>query len=169
MRELLLGHLPHARRVLLAGCGGGYDILGAVPVVHALRASGVEVALASLSLCYLDGLDGAVQDPEVPNLYAVTGACATERAYCPEAWLARWLDATHGGAHLGDLGVVNAEAVGHQGHVGAATAEAALGAVGRAQVGVGGRHRPGGRLEADPTCAEQQQHRRESRSHRATA
>ena len=99
MRDLLLGHLPHVRRVLLAGCGGGYDILGEVPLVHALRGSGVEVELASLSFCYLNGLDGAAQDPAVPNLYAVTGACATEGAYYPRAWRARWLDATHGGAH----------------------------------------------------------------------
>src|SRR5262245_1872586 len=92
MRDLILGRLPHARRILLAGCGGGYDVLGAVPLLHALRAAGLEVELASLSFCYLNGLDGARQDPDVPNLYAVPGAAAAERAYCPEAWLARWLD-----------------------------------------------------------------------------
>ena len=85
--------------MLLAGCGGGYDVLGAVPLHAALRAAGVEVHLASLSFCYLNGLDGAAQDVEVPTMYAVTGACATEAKYCPEAWLARWLDEVDGGAH----------------------------------------------------------------------
>jgi hypothetical protein len=36
----------------------------------------------------------------VPNLYAVDASAATERAYCPEAWLARWLDATFHGRHV---------------------------------------------------------------------
>lgn len=92
-------HLAGARRVLLAGCGGGYDVLGAVPLHAALRAEGVEVHLASLSFCYLNGLDGAAQDPEVPTMYAVTGASATDAKYCPEAWLARWLDERDGGTH----------------------------------------------------------------------
>src|SRR5262245_9594304 len=95
----VLAKLGGARRVLVAGCGGGYDVLGAIPLRHALRAAGVEVHLASLSFAYLNGLD-ADQDAEHPNLYAVTARAATERAYCPEAHLARWLDAEHGGAHV---------------------------------------------------------------------
>lgn len=88
------------RRVLLAGCGGGYDVLGAVPLHAALRAQGVEVHLASLSFCYLNGLDRADQDAEVPTMYAVGGGAATANAYCPEAWLARWLDEQDGGRHV---------------------------------------------------------------------
>src|SRR5215469_9370107 len=84
--------LQQSRRVLLAGCGGGYDVLGAVPLWVELRDRGLEVSLASLSFCYLNGLDGALIDPEVPNLYAVDGRAASSRAYCPEAWLARWLE-----------------------------------------------------------------------------
>lgn len=92
-------HLGHARRVLLAGCGGGYDVLGAIPLAHQLRARGVAVELASLSFSYLNALDAA-RDAEHPNLYAVGAAAATEGAYCPEAWLARWLDAELGGANI---------------------------------------------------------------------
>ncbi|MGE5184748.1 MAG: DUF1152 domain-containing protein [Acidobacteriota bacterium] len=99
MLDLLLPRLGHPRRVLLAGCGGGYDVLGAVPLHHALGTAGVDVELASLSFCYLNGLDGAVQDRELPNLYAVGGDAATAHAYCPEAHLARWLDGEHGGTH----------------------------------------------------------------------
>jgi hypothetical protein len=74
-------------------------VLGAVPLLHQLRGHQVDVELASLSFAYLNGLDGARQDPAVPNLYAVTATAATERAYCPEAWLAKFLDAEHGTPH----------------------------------------------------------------------
>jgi hypothetical protein len=95
----LLARLGRPRRVLLAGCGGGYDVLGAVPLLHELRAAGgVEVELASLSFSNLCGLD-ADQDREHPNLHAVTARAATPYTYCPEAWLAKWLDETLGGAH----------------------------------------------------------------------
>jgi hypothetical protein len=91
LEQSVIRALGGARRVLVAGCGGGYDVLGAVPLRHALLAAGIEVELASLSFCYLNGLDGARQDPQVPNLYEVTGAAATRDAYCPEAHLARFL------------------------------------------------------------------------------
>ena len=87
-----LSRLRGAKRVLLAGCGGGYDVLGAVPLRAELERAGIETVLASLSFAYLNGLDGARQDRELPNLYEVDGAAATARAYCPEAHLA---------AHLG--------------------------------------------------------------------
>jgi hypothetical protein len=86
--------------VLVAGCGGGYDVLGAVPLRHALRAAGIEVHLASLSFTYLNGLANAEQDAALPNLYAVGASAATTRAYCPEAHLAAFLDREDGGAHV---------------------------------------------------------------------
>lgn len=86
----VLAKLGHPRRILLAGCGGGYDVLGAVPLRAALLARGCEVHLASLSFSYLNGLD-AQQDAEHPNLYAVTASARTTTKYCPEAWLAHWL------------------------------------------------------------------------------
>jgi hypothetical protein len=70
----LLQRLHHPRRVLLAVCGGGYDVLAAVPLLESLRGR-VEMELASLSFSYLNGLQ-ADQDGQVPNLYAV-GARAT--------------------------------------------------------------------------------------------
>src|SRR5438105_2656709 len=88
--------LRQSRRVLLAGCGGGYDVLGAVPLWAELAGRGIEVSLASLSFCCLNALDGASVDPEVSNLYAVDGRAATPRTYCPEAWLARWIEETAG-------------------------------------------------------------------------
>lgn len=84
--------LAGARRILLAGCGGGYDVLGAIPLLVALDDGQREIHLASLSFCYLNGLDGARQHPLLANLYEVPAAAATTDAYCPEAWLARWLE-----------------------------------------------------------------------------
>ncbi len=95
LAQPISGVLAGKKNVLLAGCGGGYDVMGAVPLVHELRAGGANVHLASLSFAYLNGLDGAVQDGAHPNLYAVTGAAATESKYCPEAWLAAFLDERH--------------------------------------------------------------------------
>lgn len=86
----------NAKNILLAGCGGGYDIFGAVPFVRALDEPGRGVHLASLSFTYLNGLAGAVQNNACPNLYEVSGEAATERAYCPEAWLSKWLEQQSG-------------------------------------------------------------------------
>jgi hypothetical protein len=80
-----------AKRILLAGAGGGYDVLGAIPVLADLEAEGREVHLASLSFTYLNGLDRARFIPEVGSLYEVGGDAAVETAYCPEAWLAAFL------------------------------------------------------------------------------
>ena len=98
--QLVVQRLRGARRVLIAGCGGGYDVLGAVPLRHALRAAGIEVHLASLSFAYLNGLANALQDARTPNLYAVGAAAASTRAYCPEAHLAAFLDREDGGEHI---------------------------------------------------------------------
>src|SRR4051812_25155867 len=84
--------IRNAKRVLLAGCGGGYDVFGAVPILVELMDAGKEVHLANLSFTSLADLDGALQQPGFPTLYEVPSSAATARAYCPEAWLARWLE-----------------------------------------------------------------------------
>ncbi|MBN2358937.1 MAG: DUF1152 domain-containing protein [Deltaproteobacteria bacterium] len=84
--------LADATRILLAGCGGGYDVFGGVPLAVDLLDRGKQVFFASSSFCYLNGLAGASQHREAPNLYAVPGGAATVSTYCPEAWLARWLE-----------------------------------------------------------------------------
>jgi hypothetical protein len=91
IRQPINDVIGDARRVILAGCGGGYDIFGAVPLMVELLEEGREVFLASLSFCYLNGLDGAIQNPNVPNMYEVPGSAAVQNVYCPEAWLSKWL------------------------------------------------------------------------------
>ena len=81
---------PSPSTVLLAGCGGGYDVLGAVPLLVDLLGRGCKVVLASHSFTNLPGLPGAVRDETVPCLFETPAGAACEDRYCPEPWLARW-------------------------------------------------------------------------------
>jgi hypothetical protein len=47
--ELLEKQLGGAERILIAGAGGGYDIMGTVPLLGPLRRMGKTVTLASLT------------------------------------------------------------------------------------------------------------------------
>jgi hypothetical protein len=83
--------LASARTVLLAGAGGGYDLVGAVPLLVELRALGKTVHLASLTFTDYNSLGQAKVSANLPNLASVAGDAAAGHRYCPEAWLARWL------------------------------------------------------------------------------
>jgi hypothetical protein len=83
--------LGHSRRILLLGAGGGYDVLGAIPLFVALRAKGKQVHLGGVSFTSLASLPGCSPEPQHPCLFPVRGEQAAQDAYCPEAWLARWL------------------------------------------------------------------------------
>lgn len=81
--------LPPGSRVLVAGAGGGFDIVCAVPVAIALRAAGHAVHLGSYSFTDLARVPGATRPR--PALYRIDGGCAAPPdGYCPEAELARW-------------------------------------------------------------------------------
>ncbi len=81
--------LRDARRVLVAGAGGGFDVYAGVPLALALRAAGKEVQLASLSFSELHGLD---LDVWVDHDIAAIRPDTTIRGdYFPERALARWL------------------------------------------------------------------------------
>lgn len=82
--------------MLLAGCGGGYDVLGAVPLAVELTAAGKHVELASLSFTRLNRVAGHERVPGVPHLFTAGAAAASTASYCPEAWLAAWLGSQTG-------------------------------------------------------------------------
>lgn len=81
--------LRDARRVLIAGAGGGFDVYAGLPLALALRSAGKEVHLANLSFADLYGLSTDVWlEPDV----AAVGPDTTFRGdYFPEHTLARWL------------------------------------------------------------------------------
>jgi len=80
------------RRFLIAGCGGGYDIVGGIPLAAMIDIPH-RTHFASLSFSNLAELGCRRPDPALKHLFRITDAQATTSAYCPEAWLAHWYQA----------------------------------------------------------------------------
>jgi hypothetical protein len=76
-----------ARRVLVAGAGGGYDVVCGLPVLFALEAAGCEVHLASLSSTPLNDVDNVER---CSNTLCRVSADSSRPSYFPEGWLSRW-------------------------------------------------------------------------------
>jgi hypothetical protein len=81
--------LAGARRVLVAGAGGGFDVYAGLPLALTLMRQGKTVHLANLSIVNLYGLDRAVWVE--PGIATVTAATLGDDRYFPEGTLARWL------------------------------------------------------------------------------
>jgi len=82
-----LGRLEEAKSVLVAGCGGGFDVFAGVPVAQHLLATGKSVAFASFSFTNL-WLSGG--ERITPTMWRVDEN-SSEIPYFPEKWLAEWL------------------------------------------------------------------------------
>lgn len=88
----LFRRLAASRRVLLAGAGGGFDVMSALPLALSLQALGKTVHLANLTFLYLGGSDA----PRLaPGLHEVRATSEGDPRYFPEKHLASWL-AAHG-------------------------------------------------------------------------
>ncbi|MGW7402791.1 DUF1152 domain-containing protein [Streptomyces sp. NPDC054833] len=83
--------LRDARRVLVVGAGGGFDVYAGLPLTLALRAEGKEVHLANLSFADLYGLDLDVWVDQ--DVAAVRPDTPLRGDYFPERALAQWLAA----------------------------------------------------------------------------
>ncbi|MFJ4714187.1 DUF1152 domain-containing protein [Streptomyces sp. NPDC088785] len=81
--------LADARRVLVAGAGGGFDIYSGLPVALSLIHEGKEVHLANLSFSALEGLP--TDDWLAPDVARITPETAPHQRYFPERSLAQWL------------------------------------------------------------------------------
>lgn len=80
----LFDRLRGARRVLLAGAGGGFDVYAAIPLYLHLQARGVEVHLANQTFTDL----GLTDAPEVcEGLRRVRADSMGAHGYFPEKWL----------------------------------------------------------------------------------
>jgi hypothetical protein len=84
-----LTRLDEARRVLIAGCGGGFDVFAGVPLALRLAATGRDVVFANVSFTDL-WLCGGEREP--PIVWRVDRQ-SSELPYFPERWLAEWLTA----------------------------------------------------------------------------
>ncbi|MER7282493.1 DUF1152 domain-containing protein [Dactylosporangium sp. NPDC000244] len=83
--------LAPARRILVAGAGGGFDVYAGLPLALALRETGAEVHLASLSFSELELIDRDAWLAE--HVAAVRPGTGSPDWYFPERTLARWLEA----------------------------------------------------------------------------
>lgn len=73
----------------MAGCGGGFDVICALPVALQLRARGQAVHLASYSFTELREVEGA--EKLSSRLFRLHADCQPPaNSYCPELWLCRW-------------------------------------------------------------------------------
>jgi hypothetical protein len=86
----LFTRLRTARRILIAGAGGGFDVYAGIPLALALSGQGKQVHLANLSFADLDVLD--LEDWLAPDLAAVRPDSNGRPEYFPERVLARWLE-----------------------------------------------------------------------------
>jgi hypothetical protein len=82
-----LERLNGATNVLIAGCGGGFDVFAGVPLAQHLSAQGKQLVFASLSFTNL-WLSGAERVGE--TVWRIDQR-ASEIPYFPEKWLAEWL------------------------------------------------------------------------------
>jgi hypothetical protein len=81
--ERLLGR----RGVLLAGCGGGFDVVSGLPLLHWLRARGIPVVMGNMSFTHLAL---ACRHPIGPTGWHVDQDCVGV-GYFPERVLHGWL------------------------------------------------------------------------------
>uniref|UniRef100_A0A1X7U3E1 DUF1152 domain-containing protein n=1 Tax=Amphimedon queenslandica TaxID=400682 RepID=A0A1X7U3E1_AMPQE len=89
-RPRLFDVLSSSKRILLAGCGGGYDVLSSLPLYAALKEQGKFVTFASLSFTSLS----SIHPPKVcEDCYEVKSSFKTKEdgRYFPELYLAQWL------------------------------------------------------------------------------
>ena len=84
----LFDRLPKDGRILVAGCGGGFDVYGGVPVYLALKRLGFEVHLANLTFAVVK-VKGASR--LTPHLTRVHPGVRPAGHYFPEYHLACWL------------------------------------------------------------------------------
>lgn len=82
-----LDELARANRVLIAGCGGGFDIYAGLPLALHLHKLGKQIVLANFSFTNLP-ISGARRVS--PVSWRIDSG-ASELPYFPERWLCEWL------------------------------------------------------------------------------
>lgn len=87
MQVPFLRQMADARSVLIAGAGGGFDIVSGIPLYLYLRGLGKQVALANLSFTALPFTDS---EEICPGTYRVTEKSA-DVPYFPEKTILEWL------------------------------------------------------------------------------
>src|SRR5438067_887884 len=81
--------LEPARRVLIAGAGGGFDVFCGLPLYFALRNAGKDVFLANLSFTRLEDTTGRALAPALYEVDADSQGPGYIN-YFPEGYLCQW-------------------------------------------------------------------------------
>ncbi|MBY0230412.1 MAG: DUF1152 domain-containing protein [Gemmataceae bacterium] len=84
--------LEPARRVLVAGAGGGFDVFCGLPLFFALREAGKEVFLANLAFTSLDSTGATRLGPALWHVTADSSPPGFIN-YFPEGYLSQWFRA----------------------------------------------------------------------------
>jgi hypothetical protein len=82
-----LSRLKDSNNVLVAGCGGGFDVFAGMPIAQHLFAMGKNVVFANFSFTSLWLCGG---ERLTPTMWRVDRQ-SSEIPYFPEKWLAEWL------------------------------------------------------------------------------
>jgi len=83
----LLDALEPCQRILLAGAGGGFDVVAGLPLMEYLRGQGKDVFLASLSFSELKKASGRKVGSNVLEVLPDSGG---DDEYFPERYLSQW-------------------------------------------------------------------------------
>lgn len=92
--------LADRQNILIAGAGGGFDVLAGLPLYAHLKAAGKTVHLANYSFVEL-GMAAQLTDGEmlIPELlYGARGAVKRQVSYFPEGYLGQWFAQEQGEA-----------------------------------------------------------------------
>ena len=89
--------LDPCNSVLIAGCGGGYDVLSGLPIYHALREQGKRVVLANLSFTLISRFAADAYETFCSDVcVCVTPGAKPKQgemnSYFPERYLTNWLE-----------------------------------------------------------------------------
>jgi hypothetical protein len=94
-RPPFFAELEHAKRILLAGAGGGFDIFCGLPLYFALKSQGYEVFLANLTFSNYSDLAACQLAPGLTpvSIDTTAGLDGLPEFYFPELHLVRWFAA----------------------------------------------------------------------------
>ena len=85
--------LADKQNILIAGAGGGFDVLAGLPLYAHLKAAGKNVHLANYSFVDLDLADMLTDDGEMlvdGLVYGTRGQVKSQVPYFPEGYLGQW-------------------------------------------------------------------------------
>jgi len=101
LHQPVFDQLEGCSRILIAGCGGGYDFFAGIPLYFALRKAGAECFLANLTFSDSNNIDA---EEVSTNCWKITansrrksaGWTVSREHYWPELKVAQWLHKNEG-------------------------------------------------------------------------